>query len=217
MIKKIRNRIEAGQMLAKKLQHFASQDGVLVLALPRGGVPVGYEIAKALKLPLDIFLVRKLGVPGQEELALGAIATGNVIVFNEEIVQSLALNQIDINEIIAKEQRVLTERNLKYRGNQNPPDIKNRTVILVDDGIATGATIRAALKAIRKLGSLNIIIAVPVAPPDVLNQFSQLADQLICLATPSPFFAIGNWYEDFSQTSDEEVITLLEKAKRERD
>ncbi len=134
-----------------------------------------------------------------------------------KMIQNLALNQVDINEIIAKEQRVLTERNQKYRGSQEPLDINNRTVILVDDGIATGATMRAALKALRKLGFLNIIIAVPVAPPDVFNQFSQLADQVICIATPSPFFAIGSWYEDFAQTSDEEVITLLEKARHERD
>lgn len=211
MTRIFRDRTEAGQLLAEKLVHFARQKDSIVLALPRGGVPVGYEIAQALKLPLDIFLVRKLGVPGHEELAFGAIAMDNVQVFNDEVVFQMGLDQPTIDEIIREEQAVLNERNQKYRGNRPFPDLKNRTVILVDDGIATGATMRAAIKAIRKLGCLNLVIAVPVAPPEVFTQFRSLADQIVCVETPAMMYAIGSWYADFSQTTDEEVIQLLNR------
>lgn len=206
-----RDRVEAGQVLAKKLQHFAGQKDAIVLALPRGGVPVGYEIAEALGIPLDVFLVRKLGVPGHEELAFGAIAMSGITVFNDEIIRQLDLKQTIIAAVIAREQIVLEERNKKYRGNRPYPDLKNRTVILVDDGIATGATMRAAAKAIRQLGCLQLIIAVPVAPREALTQFSQFANQIICLETPADFFAIGSWYEAFPQTTDAEVYRLLGK------
>ncbi len=209
MEKIFRDRIEAGQLLALQLKTFAGNQEAIVLALPRGGVPVGYEIARALKIPLDIFLVRKLGVPGQEELAFGAIAQGGISVFNDEVLRLINLDQRTIDEIIAEQQTVLQERNQKYRGKRPFPELKNRMVILVDDGIATGATMRVAIKAIRKLGCRQLIIAVPVAPPDVFDQFGQLVDQIVCLETPTPFFAIGGWYQDFSQTSDAEVISLL--------
>ena len=195
-------------MLAQKLQRFAGQKDTLVLALPRGGVPVGYEIAQALQIPLDVFLVRKLGVPGYEELAFGAIAMGGVTVFNDSVIQQLGLQQDAIAAVITQEQAVLAQRNQKYRGNRPLPDLKQLTVILVDDGIATGATMRAAIQAIRQLGCLKIILAVPVAPPEAFAQFSQLADAVICLETPAEFFAIGSWYENFPQTTDEEVYQL---------
>ena len=205
------DRRQAGQLLAEKLKNFKDKQHTIVLALPRGGVPVGYEIAQALNLPLDIFLVRKLGAPGQEELAFGAIAMGGIVVFNEEIVKRLNISPESIQAVIAQEQQVLQERERKYRGARAFPNLKNQNVILVDDGIATGATMRAAIQAIRALGCAKLIVAAPVAPPEIFDQFAGLSDQIICLETPSPFFAIGGWYQDFSQTSDEEVYELLKK------
>jgi putative phosphoribosyl transferase len=209
MFKIFRDRVEAGRLLAEKLQNYHAQPDTIIMALPRGGVPVGFEIAQALKIPLDIFLVRKLGAPGQEELAFGAIALGDIEVFNQSIVQQLELDQYTINEVIAEEKQILAERNRKYRGDLPLPDLKNRTIILVDDGIATGATMRAAVKALRKIGCKQLTIAVPVAPQETLSLFHGLVDKIICLETPSPFFAIGSYYQDFSQTSDEEVYRLL--------
>lgn len=206
-----RNRSEAGKLLAHQLSHFANKKNTLVLALPRGGVPVGYEIAQALHLPLDIFLVRKLGVPEHEELAFGAIAMGDVIVFNESIVFQLGLDQETIQSVLEKERQVLDERNIKYRGDRPFPDLKDKNIILVDDGIATGATMRAAITALRQWECASIIIAVPVASPEIYSQFRALADEIICLATPVSFVAIGSWYTDFSQTTDEEVYRLLGK------
>ncbi len=206
-----RNRSEAGKLLAHQLSHFANKKNTLVLALPRGGVPVGYEIAQVLNLPLDIFLVRKLGVPGHEELAFGAIAMGDVIVFNESIVLQLGLDQETIQSVLEKERQVLDERNIKYRGDRPFPDLKDKNIILVDDGIATGATMRAAITALRQWKCASIIIAVPVASPEIYSQFRALADEIICLATPVSFVAIGSWYTDFSQTTDEEVYRLLGK------
>lgn len=213
MIKIFENRREAGKLLAGKLSRFKNHKQTLILALPRGGVPVGYEIAQALNLPLDIFLVRKLGVPGQEELAFGAIAMGDTLIFNEELVAQLGLSAESINAIIASEQQVLNERNQKYRGARPFPNLTDQCVILVDDGIATGATMRAAITAIRALGCAQLIVAVPVAPPEIFDQFAGLADQIICLETPAPFFAIGGWYQDFSQTTDAEVHELLTLKK----
>lgn len=209
MAKIFKNRREAGQLLAQKLSHLRNRSDVMVLALPRGGVPVGYEVAQSLNVPLDIILVRKLGVPMQEELAMGAIAFGGTTVFNEEIIRSFMIPEEEIQQVIAEEQQVLNERNIKYRNNRPFPDLKNKTIILVDDGIATGATMRAAIKALRKLGTSNIIVAAPVAPPEVFLEFKTLVDQIICLETPPLFSAIGMWYDDFTQTSDEEVIKLL--------
>ncbi len=211
MIKIFRDRTEAGQLLAAKLARFSGKPDAIVLALPRGGVPVGYEIARALKLPLDIFLVRKLGVPGHEELAFGAIAMGNVTVFNQEIIAMLGLSRHTIDAVIASEQMVLNERDEKYRGNRPLPNLKDRTVILVDDGIATGATLHAAINAIRQLDCRHLVAAVPIAPMEAISQFSRLVDEMVCLETPTDFFAIGSWYEDFSQTTDEEVYRLLGK------
>ncbi len=204
-----RDRSEVGKLLAQQLQHFFAKKNTIVLALPRGGVPVGYEIAQALNLPLDIFLVRKLGVPGHEELAFGAIAMGDVIVFNDAIVNELDVDQSIINTVIERERRVLNERNAKYRDDRPYPDLKAKNIILVDDGIATGATMRAAITALRQRGSARIIVAVPVAPPEVYSQFNNLADEIVCLATPEFFVAIGSWYMNFPQTSDEEVRQLL--------
>lgn len=204
-----RNRAEAGKLLARELQRFYAQKETIVLALPRGGVPVGYEIAQALQLPLDIFLVRKLGVPGHEELAFGAVAMGDVIVFNEAIVLQLGLDQAAIQSVIESERRVLNERNAKYRGKRPFPDLKGKNIILVDDGIATGATMRAAITALHRWEYARIIVAAPVAPPEIYSQFSALADEIVCLATPESFCAIGSWYLDFPQTTDEEVYQLL--------
>jgi putative phosphoribosyl transferase len=212
MYKIFRDRVEAGQLLAKQLEQYRDKPDTIVLALPRGGVPVGYQIAQGLHLPLDIFLVRKLGVPWQEELAFGAIALGGIKVFNEDVLGFMNLDQAGIDEVIAEQQTILEDRSKKYRGNKPFPDLKNKTVILVDDGIATGATMRAAILAIRELGCCEIILAVPVAPPEIFQQFNSLVDQIVCLETPSPFFAIGGWYQDFSQTTDDEVIDLLKKS-----
>jgi putative phosphoribosyl transferase len=206
------NRTEAGKLLAEQLQKFSGQSNTLVLALPRGGVPVGYEIARSLKIPLDIFLVRKLGVPWHEELAFGAMAMGEVIVFNEMIMQQLELDPQTIESVIARERAVLNERNKKYRGDRPLPDLKNKNIILVDDGIATGATMRAAIIGLRKLGCGRIVVAAPVAPPEVYLQFSSLADEIVCLITPKSFYAIGAWYQDFPQTTDAEVNQLLAKT-----
>lgn len=210
-----KNRAEAGQLLAKKLVHFAHRKDIIVLALPRGGVPVGYEVAKALHAPLDIFLVRKLGAPGQEELAMGAIAMGDVLILNEDIIRSMGISRRDIEAAIVEQKKILSERHLKYRSGRSPLDLKDKTVILVDDGIATGATLRAAIQAIQKTGCARLIVAAPVGPPEVFSTFAPLADEVICLQTPSPFFAIGSWYEHFPQTSDEEVIQLLSEKTNE--
>ena len=208
-----RDRIEAGQRLAKELKNYAKRTNTVILALPRGGVPVAFEIAKTLQLPLDIFLVRKLGVPGQEELAMGAIASGNVTVFNEDIVQQFHISPQTIDHIKNEQERILAKRNLLYRNNQPPSKITGKTIILVDDGIATGATIRAAIKAIKQSNCEQLIVAVPIAPESTIHSLKQDVENIICLEKPEPFYAIGNWYQNFPQTSDKEVRTLLAKAK----
>ncbi len=205
-----KDRIDAGQRLADRLKQYSGMTNALVLALPRGGVPVAYQIAYNLKIPLDIFLVRKLGVPGQEELAMGAIASGGVQVLNNDIVDMLNISDQDIKTATEKEQGVLKNREQLYRGSRAPLVLTNNTVILVDDGIATGATMIVAIKAIRKLGCDKIIVAVPVCPTETINRIATMADEFICLATPEPFYAIGNWYYEFRQTTDDEVISLLE-------
>ncbi|HEY7168526.1 MAG TPA: phosphoribosyltransferase [Candidatus Binatia bacterium] len=209
------NRSEAGRELARKLKGYAGRPDVVVLALPRGGVPVGYEVAQALKVPLDVFLVRKLGVPGQEELAMGAIASGGVRVLNQEI--AAYVDQQVIDAVTAQEQLELQRRERLYRDDRPPPAIRGRTVILVDDGLATGSTMRAAAMALRKLDPQKIVAAVPVAAAETCDEFRSEVDAIICAMTPEPFVAVGIWYKDFSQTTDDEVRGLLEKSAAAQD
>jgi len=207
-----RDRREAGQLLATKLTAYANRPDVLVLALPRGGVPVAYEVARALGAPLDIFLVRKLGIPGYEELAMGAIATGGVRVLNDQVIGGLRIPDYIVDEVAASEQRELMRRERLYRGDRPAPDVRGRTVILVDDGLATGATMLAAVKALRRQQPARIVVAVPTASPEVCEQLRAEVDDVICAITPEPFHAVGLWYEDFSQTTDEEVRDLLARS-----
>lgn len=208
------DRREAGQALAGKLTAYAGRTDVIVLALPRGGVPVGYEVARALKAPLDVFVVRKLGVPGQEELAMGAIATSGVRVLNEDIVESLSVPAQVIDAVAAREETELLRRERLYRGRmrKGPLRVDGRIVILVDDGLATGSTMRAAIKALREGQPTRTVAAVPVGSPDTCEAMRREADEVICATTPQPFFGVGSWYRDFSQTSDDEVRTLLARA-----
>src|SRR6266478_3871520 len=207
-----RDRREAGRLLATKLAAYANRPDVIVLALPRGGVPVAYEVARALNAPLDIFLVRKLGVPGYEELAMGAIATGGVRVLNDQLVGGLRIPDYIVDEVAASEQQELARRERLYRGDRPTPDVRGRTVILVDDGLATGATMLAAVKALRQQQPARIVVAVPTASPETCEQLRAEVDDVICAITPEPFHAVGLWYEDFSQTTDEEVRDLLARS-----
>src|SRR6266480_142737 len=208
-----RDRPEAGKHLAAQLAHYANRDDLVVLALPRGGVPVAYEVAKALSAPLDIFLVRKLGVPGYEELAMGAIATGGVRVLNDDVVEYLLIPAGVIDSVAADELRELERRERAYRGNRPEPAVRGKTVILVDDGLATGSTMRAAAAALRQQNPARIVVAVPVSAPQTCNEYRMGVDEIICAKTPEPFHGVGLWYEDFSQTTDEEVRELLKKAQ----
>jgi predicted phosphoribosyltransferase len=212
MLTRFQNRTEAGRRLAERLEAHAGRSDVLVLALPRGGVPVAAEIATALGAPLDVFIVRKLGVPGYEELAMGAIASGGVRVLNDNVIQSLELPERLIEAVTARELRELKWREQAYRGDRPMPEVSGRTVILVDDGIATGSTMRAAIAALRRLGPARIIVAVPTAAPSTRDEIGPLVDEYICEMTPQPFFAVGVWYDDFSQTTDDEVRELLHGA-----
>jgi predicted phosphoribosyltransferase len=211
-----RDRFDAGRKLAGALERYAGRSDVVVLALPRGGVPVGYEVASRLGAPLDVFVVRKLGVPGQEELAMGAIASGGVRVQNDEIVRELGMSEDDIGFVEAQEREELERRERLYRGGRPPLDVRGRTVILVDDGLATGSTMRAAVAALRRLDPARIVTAVPVSDASTCEALRREADEVVCAATPEPFVAVGLWYEDFSQTSDEEARTLLERAVEAR-
>ena len=208
------DREDAGRQLAEELTAYANRQDVIVVALPRGGVPVAYPVAMALNAPLDIFLVRKLGVPGQEELAMGAIASGDIIILNERLVQELQIDQAEIDEVITREKQIIEIREKTYIGDRKPADMKNKIVLLIDDGIATGATILAAIAAIKKRGCAKIIIAVPVAPPDTVEMLRREVDDIVCLYTPVFFSAIGYFYMDFEQTTDQEVITLLNQASK---
>jgi putative phosphoribosyl transferase len=205
------NRREAGKELATKLKVYANRADVLVLALPRGGVPVAYEVARARHAPLDVFLVRKLGVPAQEELAMGAIATGGARVLNEDVASYV--DEVVVDAVIQQEQQELIRRERLYRGDRPAPNVQDHVVILVDDGLPTGSTMRAAAMALRKMGPTKIVVAVPVAAQESCNEFRREVDEVVCAMTPEPFMAVGLWYRDFSQTSDEEVCDLLEQAR----
>ena len=207
-----RNRTDAGRRLAAQLTDYADRSDVLVLALPRGGVPVAFEVAAKLNAPLDIFLVRKLGVPGHEELAMGAIATGGVRVVNENVVDYLRIPCEVIDAVAADEQRELERREHAYRDDRPAPDVRGRTVILVDDGLATGSTMRAAAAALRKQEPARIVIAVPVSASETCDEFRSEVDDIVCAVTPQHFRGVGRWYQDFSQTTDEEVRELLARA-----
>lgn len=203
------DRREAGRVLANELRPYAGREDVVVLGLPRGGIPVAYEVAVALRAPLDVFVVRKLGAPGQEELAMGAIASGGVVVFNDEVVEAFHVDRDLLEDTIARERLELERRERLYRGDRRPFEVRGLTVILVDDGLATGSTMRAAVAALRRRGPAAIVVAVPTASPVVCEEFRRIADRCICSITPEPFRAVGLWYDDFSQVSDEEVCALL--------
>ena len=211
-----RDRTDAGRQLAARLTRYADRTDVLVLALPRGGVPVAYEVAKALKAPLDVFLVRKLGVPGHEELAMGAIASGGVRVLNEDLVDYLRIPDGVIDAVAAVEQRELERREHAYRDDHPPPDVKDRIVILVDDGLATGSTMRAAAAALRLQKPRRIVVAVPVSSAETCEELRSEVDEIVCAVTPEHFQGVSLWYENFSQTSDEEVRELLERAMQQQ-
>jgi len=199
-------------MLATTLQEYANRDDVVVLAVPRGGVPIGFEVAKALHAPLDVFVVRKLGLPGQEELAMGAIASGGVRVLNRDLLRALRIPEEVVDQITQEEQRELERREREYRDERSPIDVRGKTVILVDDGLATGSSMRVAVLALKQKGPAQVVVAVPVAPADTCAELQSVADKVVCAVTPQPFLGVGQWYEDFSQTSDEEVRELLRRA-----
>jgi putative phosphoribosyl transferase len=205
------NRSDAGRQLASKLSAFAHRDDVVVLALPRGGVPVAFEVARALNAPLDIFLVRKLGVPGHPELAMGAIASGGVRVLSEDIIEQLGVSPTAVEQVAVRERLELERRDRLYRGERPPPLLRDRTVILVDDGLATGATMEAAIVAVRQYQPARVIVAAPVGATETCRRLKALADDVICASTPEPFQAVGLWYDQFDQTSDDEVIELLRR------
>jgi predicted phosphoribosyltransferase len=207
-----RNRADAGRQLAARLTAYANRGDVIVLALPRGGVPVAYEVAQALHAPLDVFVVRKLGVPGQEELAMGAVATGGAVVLNPEVVQYLDIAEDELKSVVAAERLELDRRNHLYRDDRPLPDVKGQTVILVDDGLATGASMRVACAALRQLGPARLVVAVPVAPAEACEEMRAEADEVVCALTPEPFYGVGMWYDDFRQTTDAQVRDLLARA-----
>ncbi|HUQ14535.1 MAG TPA: phosphoribosyltransferase [Gemmatimonadales bacterium] len=212
MEERFMDRHDAGRRLAAALGSYAGREDVLVLALPRGGVPVGYEVARALGAPLDVMQVRKLGVPGHEELAMGAIASGGVRILSEGVVQALRIPEWVIATVAAAEEQELDRRERIYREGRPFPEVRGRTVILVDDGLATGSTMRAAAAALRAHGAGRLVAAVPVAPKDTCDALRELVDDVICAVTPEPFLAVGEWYEDFTQTSDADVQDLLRRA-----
>jgi putative phosphoribosyl transferase len=206
------NRSDAGRELAAALGRGRDLGNAVVLGLPRGGVPVAYEIAKALTLPLDVLVVRKLGVPSQPELAMGALASGGAVVWNEEVLRFLSIADEERDRVIARERAELERRELAYRGRRPSLALSGRVVILVDDGLATGATMEAAVRSVRQLGAGPVIVAVPVAAPESRDRIARLADEVVCLHAPAFFSAVGQWYEDFSQTSDQEVERLLQNG-----
>ena len=213
MTERFRNRQEAGKKLARVLAVHKEKKGI-ILALPRGGVPVGFEIAMALGWPLDLMLVRKLGVPDDEELAMGAIAMNNISLFNEDIIQHLGIHKDVVNRVIEREREELERRNKLYRNNRPPPEVKDRIVILVDDGMATGADMRAAAMAVVHQEPAELIVAVPVAPQSACDLLRYQADKVVCLQSPPFFYGVGSFHDDFRQTDDEEVVRLLEQAPK---
>lgn len=212
---RFRDRRDAGSRLAARLGAYANRPDTLVLALPRGGVPVAYEVARALGAPLDVFLVRKLGIPGHEEVAMGAIASGGVQVLNDEVVRGLRIPDEVIDQVAAREAQELARRERLYRGDRPPPDVRGRTVILVDDGLATGATMLAAVRALQQEQPARIVVAVPAASPETCEALKAEVDDVVCAITPEPFHAVGLWYEHFAQTTDDEVRDLLARGARE--
>jgi predicted phosphoribosyltransferase len=210
-----RDRKEAGRVLADLLGEYAGRTDVIVLALPRGGLPVGYEVARRLSAPLDVFVVRKLGLPSQPELAIGAIASGGVRVLNRDVVEGLGVPQHVIETVAKREESELFRREQLYRGNRPVPELGGKTVILVDDGLATGSTMRSAAAAIKQQGPARLVVAVPVAARSTCEELEEAVDEVVCALTPFPFFAVGQWYRDFGETSDDEVRELLERAARE--
>ena len=211
-----RDRFEAGRVLAQRLRHYANRSDAIVLGLPRGGVAVAYEVARLLNLPMDVFVVRKLGVPGQEELAMGAIASGGVRVLNERLVGALGLDEAAIDEVIRREEEELRRREREFRGQRPAPALEGKVVIIVDDGLATGATMWAAITAVRAMRPARIVMAVPVADPSTCDAFRRIADEVVCAITADPFQAVGLWYEDFRQMTDEQVRDLLHRIEREQ-
>ena len=211
------NRTEAGRLLAEKLVTYCGRADVIVLGLPRGGVPVAFEVAQRLGVPLDVFIVRKLGVPGFEELAAGAIASGGVRVLNEDVMRAIPHADETIEAVTARETAELERRKHEYRDGRPAPELRDNVVILIDDGLATGATMRAAVKALRQSAAAKIVVAVPVGPPDTCREIEEEADATICLSTPEFFQAVGQYYEDFSQTSDDDVRELLNQAAQKQD
>jgi putative phosphoribosyl transferase len=207
------DRREAGALLAERLSHYKGQNNVVVLALPRGGVPVAYEVAAALHAPLDVFLVRKLGLPGHRELAMGAIASGGTRVLNHYVVKALSIPPDVIDEVAREEQAELERRERAYRDGRPLADVRGRTVLLIDDGLATGSTMKAAVEAVRSLGPARIVVAVPVGASESCLEFAHLADEVVCAYTPARFSAVGQWYRDFSETTDEEVRQLLQRSR----
>ena len=212
---RFQDRRDAGRQLAQRLLAYAGDPDVLVLALPRGGVPVAYEVALALRAPLDVFLVRKLGVPGQTELAMGAIATGGVRILNQHVVEGLGISEEILDAVTANEQEELGRRERLYRGDTPLPDVRSRTVILIDDGLATGSSMRAAVAAVGQQQPAHVVVAVPVAAPSTYAEFEAEVERIVCVHTPKPFCAVGLWYENFSQTTDEEIKALLARAALE--
>jgi len=213
MQSRFRNRRDAGRRLAAELREYAGRADVIVLALPRGGVPVGFEVATALGVPLDVFVVRKLGLPWHEELAMGALASGGVRILDHDLIRTARVSDDDLLRVTAQEQAELERRERRYRGGRQFPPLDHMTVILVDDGLATGASMRAAVAALRKDNPSRIVVAVPVAASETCDAFRSVADQIICAETPEPFEAVGLWYDDFSQTTDDEVFELLERSR----
>lgn len=206
------DRADAGRQLAALLTSYANRDDVIVLALPRGGVPVAFEVASALRAPLDVFLVRKLGVPGHAELAMGAIASGGVRVLSNDLISQLDISPAEVEEATARERVELDRRDRMYRGDREPAPLNGRTVILVDDGLATGATMEAAILAVRQSQPARVVVAVPVGAADTCRRLAAVAEEVVCVAAPEPFQAVGLWYERFDQTSDDEVIELLRRG-----
>jgi putative phosphoribosyl transferase len=209
---RFRNRAEAGSMLARELERYRNVSGVLVLGLPRGGVPVAYEVAIALNAPLDILVVRKLGVPGQDELAMGALASNGIQILNNSVIEYLGIPESVVEAVTEQEMEELERRELLYRGARPPADIRDKIIIVVDDGLATGSTMKAAIAALRRQDPEKIVVAVPTASPETCDELKSAADEVVCAVMPEPFYAVGFSYEDFEQTTDEEVRDLIQRA-----